>query len=191
MPASRILFQDDFDVPTALAHALFGQPYMTFVQQNGQGCLTALQPNLVLPAMYAEPIMADFRLDVDIAAGTASPDSQAGIIFRSDDEADGLAYYYLLNLQPAYNRMQLQIWDRDWGTQTDVSVPPGLFSAEGNNHLRIEARDSTFRISLNSVVVREIQNFTLPEPGIFGLSLIAANASETVCFDNFTLSALP
>lgn len=191
IPAGRILFQDDFDAPSAQARALFGQPYMTFVQQNGQGCLTALQPNLVLPAMYTQPIMADFRLDVDIAAGTTSPDSQAGIIFRSDDEADGLAYYYLLNLLPAYNRMQLQIWDRDWGTHTDMSVPPGLFSAEGSNHLRIEAHDSTFRISLNSVVVEEIQNFTLPEPGIFGLSLISASPSESVCFDNFSLSAFP
>lgn len=120
-----------------------------------------------------------------------SPDSQYGIIFRSDDEAEGLAYYYLINLQPAYNTGKLLVWDRDWGTQTALTVPPDALATTGSNHLRIEARDSTFRVSINNVFVGEIQNFTLPEPGIFGLSLVAANAPEMVCFDNLAIYDVP
>ena len=145
----------------------------------------------LLPAMYAQPEAADFRLDVDISADTASPESLAGIIFRSDDEVDGLAHYYLLNIQPAYQRLDFWVWDRDWGTQTIIPVPADVLKTGGSNHLRIDARDSTFRISLNDVFVEEIQNFTLPNAGIFGLSLVAADGADTVCFDNFTLSALP
>lgn len=187
----QVRFQDTFDSQTPRARALFGLPYMTFDQTTGQGCVTALQPGLVLPAMYTQPFLADFVLDVEIIPQQVSSNSQYGIIFRSDDEADGLAYYYLLNLQPASQTLELLVWDRDWGTQATVSVPPGILNESGPNHLRLEAHKSTFGIAINGVFVQEIQNFTLPEPGIFGLSLIAANPSETVCFNNFFIYDIP
>ena len=187
----QVIFQDTFNSQTAHARALFGKPYMAFDQTTGQGCVTALQPGLVLPAMYSQPVLADFVLDVDIIPQQVSPKSQYGIIFRSDDEADGLAYYYLLNLQPASNTMELLVWDRDWGTQSAISVPPGVMADNESNHLRLEAHESTFAIVINGVLVKEIQNFTLPEPGIFGVSLISATPSETVCFDNLAIYDVP
>jgi len=189
--AGQLLFQDAFNAQMAQARALFGSPYMAFDQTTGQGCVTALQPGLVLPAMYSQPVLADFVLDVDIIPRQVSPNSQYGIIFRSDDEADGLVYYYLLNLQPAAHKLELLVWDRDWGTQAAVSLSPDILAINGVNHLRLEAHESTFGITINGVFVQEIQNFTLPEPGIFGLSLIAASPSETVCFDNLAIYDIP
>jgi hypothetical protein len=191
IPIKQIDFQDTFNSEATKAHALFGNDVMAFTHHDGQGCLTAFQPNVVLPAMYSQPALDDFVVEVDIFSQNVSSSSQQGVIFRSDDELGGLAYYYVLNLQPAYNLVELWAWDADWVARSVLNVKAGVFSANGSNRIRVESRESTFRVSINDIFVGEIQDTTLAQSGIFGLSLIAATASETACFDNFTVSAIP
>lgn len=185
----EMLLEDDFSRTPSVAHALFGNDIMSFENADGKGCLTAFQGNAVLPAMYSSPIVDDFIAEFDFQPKVASPDGQYGLIFRSDDAAGGLAYYYLLNITPTERVIELWTWVATWVSRSVLEVKQGIISMTGENHVRMEAKKSTFRIFINDHLIGEFHDSNLTTPGILGLTIISKNPPETVCFDNFIVYA--
>jgi hypothetical protein len=182
-----VILEDGYDRRRALARTLFGADTMRFEHSAGRGCLTALHANAVLPAMYPEPVVANFVAELDMNWGDATPASQYGLIFRSDDEAAGLAHYYLLNLVPKSDRVEFTAWDGAWVVYEAEPLPAGTLSRTDSSRLRVEARSNSFRLYLNDGFVAEFTDSTLPAPGLFGLSIVSGSSPETVCFDNLTV----
>jgi len=186
-----VILEDGYDRRRALARTLFGADTMRFEHSAGRGCLTALHANAVLPAMYPEPVAADFVAELDVNWGDATSASQYGLIFRSDDEAAGLAHYYLLNLVPKSDRVEFTAWDGAWVVYEAEPLPAGTLSRTDSSRLRVEARSNSFRLYLNEQFVAEFTDSTLPAPGLFGLSIVSGSSDETVCFDNFAVRSIP
>jgi hypothetical protein len=185
---SNLLLADDFETPGS-AVALFGAGFMEFRYVEGQGALTARSPG-VLPAMYAGPLLTDFIAEVEIRSPSAAPGSGYGLVFRSDDPAEGLAHYYHVLLWPADGRISLDAWkDGAWVLTESGPLPQGLATATGPNLLRLEARGSQFRFLVNGSLVLEVQDSQIPGPGLLGLSISTTNHPETVTFDNLEVSA--
>jgi hypothetical protein len=187
-PAALLL--DDFQTATP-AVPLFGAQHMTFTLEGGEGELTSLFPGGVVPVMYEIPILADFVLEVDVRFPGAQSDSIAGVIFRSDAAADGLAYYYHLAFQPAASRVTFDVWkDGAFATVTTSSLGAGVADPAGVNRLRIEADGDQIRVSVNGQFAFDVTDTRLGDPGIFGLSVVAAQSGETAYFDNLRVEAL-
>jgi hypothetical protein len=189
-PGSTALLSDDFQSASP-AEPLFGSEFMTFTLEAGEGKLTSLYPGGVVPVMYAIPILADFALEVDIRFPDPQATSVAGIIFRSDDAADGLAHYYHLAFLPAGPRVTLDVWaDGAFSTVTTSSLGAGVVDPSGANRLRLEAVGDQFRVSVNGQFAFDVTDARLPDPGIFGLSVIAARSPETAYFDNLSVEVV-
>ncbi|HSB91222.1 MAG TPA: family 16 glycoside hydrolase [Anaerolineales bacterium] len=189
--APAALLSDDFQSPSPAA-PLFGTRTMTFTLASGEGALTSLYPGGVVPVMYAAPVVADFALEVAIRFPDAAPSSAAGIIFRSDDTPDGLAYYYHLTLRPAASLLELAVWkDGAFSPIKMASIPTGGLDVDGANHLRLEARGDQLRVWINNVLTLEVSDTRLPGPGLLGLSIVSSQSPETVYFDNLRVEALP
>lgn len=188
-PAGPLLV-DDFDGESP-AQPLFGAEFMTFAVDAGEGALTALTPGGVLPVMYAEPSVGDFTLEVDIRFPDAAPGSAAGIVFRSDDIPGGLAHYYYVTLRPADSLLTFDEWQNGaWAPITSATIGSGSLDRNGVNQLRLEAHGNIFRVYVNGDLVIHTVDTSLPQPGIVGLSLVAAQSPQTVYFDNLRLEAL-
>jgi hypothetical protein len=188
--AASALLVDDFE-DASPAQPLFGPESMSFTVEGGEGALTSLAPGGVVPVMYTAPALADFAAEVDVRFPQAQPESVVGIIFRSDDATDGLAHYYHMVFRPAAAQASLDLWkDGAWSTVTSASIGAGVLDPDGANHLRLEAQGNQFRLFANEVLVLEATDARLTGPGIFGLSLVASGAAETVYFDNLRLEAL-
>jgi len=186
-PSGSVMLKDDYDSPRSQARPRFGVDTMRFEHRAGRGCLTALRPNVVLPAMYPEPLMADFVLEADLYWSAATAASNYGLIFRSDDEAAGLAHYYLLTVAPESHQVKLSVWDGAWVSERSAQLPEGLLSPSAGNRLRVEARSDAFSVYLNERLVAELTDPTLAAPGLFGLSITSGSSPETVCFDNLVV----
>jgi serine/threonine protein kinase len=190
--AISLLLEDDFSGTNGSAQALFGSGYMTFEAVDGRGQLTAISPNVVLPAMYDAPSVGDFIAEFSFQAEAATHDSAYGLIFRSDDVASGgLAYYYHLVIKPANGVVNLNAWDGTWVAGSAFTVEPGVVRPTDTNHVRLEVVGSNFRLFINGVFVFEHTDTTLTAPGIFGLSIVSTQESETVYFDNLKIYAVP
>ena len=183
-----LVHSDALDGPAANSpQPLFGPSSMSFEYLNNQGCLTARQANVVLPAMFRDPQVYNFTVEIEVNYEGLKKDSSYGLIFRSDDAPGGLDHYYLLNIQPEYHTVSLMTWEGHWANQQYLKVEPGIFNKEEVNHLLIEVRQDTVSISINSIVIGNLNEDTLKLPGILGLSLISATPNETVCFQNFRI----
>jgi len=181
------LLLDNFE-GASRAQPLFGPEFMSFTVEGGEGALTSLAPGGVVPVMYPAPALADFTAEVDVRFPQAQPESVAGIIFRSDETTDGLAYYYHLAFRPAAAQTSLDLWkDGAWSTVTSASIGAAVLDPGGANRLRLEVQGNQFRLFANEVLILEATDARLGEPGIFGLSLVASEAPETVYFDNLRL----
>jgi hypothetical protein len=140
--------------------------------------------------MYAAPALGDFIAEVEIRSPSAAPGSSYGLVFRSEDPAGGLAYYYHVLLWPADGRISLDAWkDGGWALTEGGALPQGLATATGPNVLRLEARGSQFRVLVNGSLALEVQDAQIPGPGALGLSISTTNFPETVYFDNLEVSA--
>lgn len=189
-PVTAALLTDEFEGASP-ARPLFGPEYMTFTVENGQGSLTARTPGGVLPVMYATPQLKDFALEVDVRFPEARPESVAGIIFRSDDAADGLAHYYHLAFRPASAQVSLDLWkDGAWASVEAAPIGDGILDATGLDRLRLEADSGLFRLFVNGVLVLEAADARLADAGIVGLSIVADQVPETVYFDNLRIEPL-
>lgn len=194
-PAPRtlgeLLFEDNFR-SAGSAVPLFGAEVMTLEYADGEGVMTAQFPGGVLAAMYLEPIIQDFILDLDISAENLAPGSRVGIIFRSDDIPDGLAHYYHLVLGPADGTVGIDLWkDGGWALQKADTISRSLLPPTGTHRLKLEAEGSNMRVFLNGTFVFELDDQQLPGTGILGLSMISADPPERAAFDNLKVYALP
>ena len=185
------LLSDDFETASPAA-PLFGPEVMSFGIEGGEGKLTSLYPGGVVPVMYEIPILGDFVLEVDVRFPGARSDSVAGVIFRSDDAADGLAHYYHLAFRPAASRVTLDVWkDGAFASVTTSSLGAGVVDVDGVNTLRLEAEGDRLRLSVNGLFAFDVADGSLADPGIFGLSVVASQPGETVYFDNLSVEVLP
>lgn len=188
-PAAADRFVDDFD-GSSPAQPLFGSEFMAFAQENGEGILTSRSPGGVVPVMYAEPVLADFELEVDIRFPQAQSGGYAGIVFRSDDAAGGLAYYYHFVFRPSAREVKLDLWDDGWTTLARASIPTGVLAAGGRDRLRVEAEGSELKLFVNDQLLLDVDHSLLEAPGFIGLSLVAAQSSESVAFDNLRIEKM-
>jgi hypothetical protein len=164
---------------------------MTFAEQSGEGVLTALSPNDVLPLLYNDALLSDLALEVDVRFAQAQAGSSAGVILRSDDAAGGLASYYHFTYLPAEREVRLDLWHGGrWSTLARSAIPDGVLVQGAIDRLRVEADGSRLRMFVNQTMILDLDDDSLTAPGIVGLSLTAAQAPETVYFDNLRIEAL-
>lgn len=187
----ELLFEDTFQ-STTNAVPLFDPNVMTFMPDAGQGVMTANFQGGVLGAMYSDLLAQDFIAELEIYTDELAPGSRVGIIFRSDDVPDGLAYYYHLLLGPTDGVLTMDVWkDGQWGLLDSVDISETLMPASGTHRLRLEADGSAFRVFLNGTFILDVVDSQVPDAGIFGLSVVSANPPETVTFDNLRIYTLP
>lgn len=188
-PAASERFVDDFD-GSSPAQPLFGAEFMAFAQENGEGILTSFSAGGVVPVMYAEPVLADFELEVDVRFPQPQSGGYAGIIFRSDDAAGGLATYYHFVFRPSAREVKLDLWGDGWTTLASASIPTGVLAAGGRDRLRVEADGSELKLFVNDTLLLDVDDSSLEAPGVIGLSLVAAQSSESVAFDNLRIEEM-
>jgi hypothetical protein len=189
-PVPAALLIDDFEGGSP-AQPLFGAEFMTFTQQSGEGVLTSYSAGGVVPVMYDEPVLADFALEVDVRFPQAQSTSIAGIVFRSDDAAGGLDYYYQFAFLPKVRKVNLDLWkDGQWSTLATAPIPDGVVVPGAIDRLRVEADGSQLRLRVNGTSLLEANDDSLTAPGVVGLSLVAAQTPDSVFFDNLRLEAI-
>ena len=194
-PAPRtpgeLLFEDNFQ-SAGSAVPLFGADVMTLDYADGVGVMTAQFPGGVLAGMYPEPKIQDFIMDLEISVDDLAPGSRVGVIFRSDDIAEGLAHYYHLVLGPTDGTVGIDMWkDGGWALQKGDTISRSLLPPTGTHRLRLETEGSNVRVFLNGTFVFELADQQLPDAGIIGLSMVSAAPPERAAFDNLKIYALP
>lgn len=189
-PNGELLLEDRFEGTTGAA-PLFGSTHMTFRALNGQGQLVGNTPNVVLPAMYAAPAVKDLFAEFDLIPPAVATDSSYGLIFRSDDAPGGLAFYYLVGVNPKKNAVEFSCWkEQRWQVSDRRLFAPGLVKPGESNRVRIEALASDFRVFLNGVLVYQRADSLLSSQGIMGLSIgTGSTVPDTVLFDNLIVYA--
>lgn len=186
-----LLLEDGFEGLLPHARQLFGVKWMTFILAGGAGKLTGLGSGDVLPVMYPAPLASDFNAEFDFLPEHTSPSSGYGLIFRSDDEKDGLAYYNLVVIQPAERIGRVQTWkDGAWVFDRQFTLAPDALLAEEPNRVRIEVDGPVLRVFLNDKWSFDCTIQDLRSAGIFGLALVPGEAlPDAVYFDNLRVYA--
>ena len=192
----QLLFADDFNTASPGAMALFASDMMTFRHDSGSGYLSSGYVGGVMPAMYYGSQLGDTVVEFDFKAPLPRVNSSYGFIFRAEAAQDGsLDWYYLLGFAPTEGTVIFSCWLYDqWSLEKSFYVPADLLNAGEYNHVVLEARGADFRAFLNGVLVMEMTDSTVENPGIFGLYIIPGEGSSTdsqdfVYFDNLRIYA--
>jgi hypothetical protein len=189
-PVAAALFTDDFE-GSSPARPLFGPDVMTYGQQSGEGIVTSFLPGSAILVVYDQPVLADLALEVDVRFAQARAGSVVGVILRSEKTAEGLPSYYHFVFQPVAQEVRLEMWrDGRWTTLASSAIPVGVVVPGAIDRLRVEADGAELRMFVNGMRVLDASDTSLTAPGIIGLSLIAAQAPESVYFDNLRIEAL-
>ena len=168
---------------------------MEFQLVKGAGRLTTNKPDVVLPAMYETPVVADFYAEFDVRTPAAEETSSYGLIFRSDDTDGGLAWFYSLGLMPATNEISFNVWqDADWVVSESYPLPEDLLTRNRYNHARLEAIGEDLRVFVNDAFIFERSDDTLGEPGLLGVFIgssetLRKDGEELAYFDNLRVYA--
>lgn len=194
-PAPRtngeLVLEDTYEGTASQASPLFGSEFMSFEQASGKGRIGSEFPQGVMVATYSTMKLADFIAEFDLSAENPTAGLKAGLIFRSEDAAEGLDYYYNLVLLPFEKRVGLTLWkDGAWKLDESYPIPANLVPEDGNYRVRIEVEGEQFRVFLNGSFLYEFSDVQLAGAGIFGLSLISAQPPEAVSFDNLRIYEL-
>lgn len=184
------LLEDDFE-GSSPAEPLFGPEYMTFEEKSGEGMLTSLYPEGVVPIVYDQPLLSDFALEVDVRFPQAQAESAAGIMLRSANTAQGLTAYYHFVFAPGDQEVRLDLWkDGRWTTLATSPIPLGVLVPGAIDRLRVEADGAALRMFVNGAALLEANDGSLTAPGIIALSLTADQVPDLVYFDNLRIEAL-
>lgn len=190
MPTPRmngaLLFSDDCS-GDGRAQAIFGAEYMAFSYQDGLCQITANSNTNVLPVMYSAPILTNFIAEYELSALSPKPESEHGIIFRSDDVLGGLAHYYYIALKPVDKSVEFSVWNNQWILEKELSISPSLFPTENPMLVRLEVLNNEFRIFLNGIFVFEFLDDQISTPGILGISIASSEAPEKSHYDNLKI----
>ncbi len=185
--ASAPLLVDTFDDPGRSATPLFGPETMEFSLYDGIGSLIAHKPG-VLVALYDTPQATDFQATAKLWAPDPQPGAGYGLLFRSDDRAGGLAYYYMVLIQPADGIVVLDRWDA--GKMTEVARRPLPDLGDGRLQLRLRVRGSDISVDINGAQVMQAQDSALPLPGLIGLVIQSPKDPDSVLFDELRVEML-
>lgn len=198
LPSEDLLFEDDFSLASKSPQTAFGSDMMTFKLENGYGILSSDYVGGVMPAMYYGNQLGDTLVEFDFLAPSPKVDSQYGFIFRSEVAQDGtLDWYYLLGFAPTEQTTIFGCWlYDDWSVEKSFMLPADLLTGDKYNHVVLEARGPKFRVFLNSVLVLELTEATIENPGIFGFFIIPgegsrADSEDYVYLDNLRIYSLP
>jgi hypothetical protein len=192
-PDGALLWEDDFAGPDLLAKPLFIGDYMSYQSAGGHGLLSSTYRGGVMPVLYADAQPADFILEVEYRAPAAAPRSSYGIIFRADDAAGGLDYYYFIQVRPVEERVSFAHWqDGEWSAQQEATLSPDLLNDNGFNRVRLEAEGNEFTVFINNIHVFSGVDDSLNAPGILGLAIVPSDAlaegeEDFVYFDNLRI----
>ena len=115
------------------------------------------------------------------------PRSKYGLIFRSDDVKDGLAFYYYLEIDPYQHLVVLHTWDLGWKQSTNNVLRAVGLLLDGTNSFRFEVFRSTFTVFINGNKAGTIVNNNLQNAGLIGLCMSGQKVPDTLCFDNLIL----
>ena len=183
-PSTKLVtvLADTFDGRAANSgRPLFGSQQMTWETGDKTGKLTALVTG-VLPVMYARPNLKDFIAEFEVAAPADKCDY--GIVFRSDDLAEGLDFYYMLTISTDAT-VRLACWRYpEWKVNKSAEIAAGLLSDTNPNRFRVEVSGQKFRVYVNGTAVADFEDATLTQPGPVGLC-ISAEPNATVVFRSF------
>ena len=186
-PEPNLLLLDIFDDPSNSAIPLFGTQYMDFGLENEIGTLTAYDPG-ILVATYPVPVVADFAATLILWAPDPQPGAGYGMVFRSDDAVDGLAYYYLLQAQPADGLLRLRRYSG--GQMTELYEGPLPEIGEGPFGIYVEVRGSEIQVEVNNERAFLVEDTALLGPGIFGLAIVSPKSGDFVLFDELRVEGL-
>lgn len=194
-PNGALLFEDDFSAAVPLAKPLFTEEYMSYQAVGGRGLLSSAYAGEVMPVLYAEEQPANFLLEVEFRAPAAAAGSGYGVVFRSDAAAEGLDYYYLVEVRPAEDRLLFRCWQSGaWLPDQEAALPADLLNDNGFNRIRLEAVGRDFGVFINDAPVFSGVDDAFAGPGILGLALVpgsamAAGEEDLVYFDNLRVYA--
>ena len=194
-PNGDLIFGYDFDGGDQAPAAYFGTETMRYREVDGEGQLSSKLNEVVLPAFFDLPTLADFYAEIDLDMPSPGPASGYGLIFRAFDVdgSAGLDGYYLLTVHPNAGEIELALWlDGEWAMQSTAALPEGLAVADGYVRLRVEAVGGDFRVWIDDAFIAAFADDTLPDPGAFGLSLSSdpvAGRDDLVYLDNLRIYA--
>ena len=172
--------------------ALFGLEYMNLATSHGRCHLTANSNGNVLPVMYPFPSLDNAAVEIEISVDAITPESEYGLIWRGDEEiSDGLAFYYLLAIQPGEKVMTLALWQNDqWTIISQQEFLKDLMVPGKPTQVRVEIVDHQFRIFLEGNFALEGFDDQIAFSGKFGISISTSSAPETMHYDNFKIFSL-
>ncbi len=193
-PNREVLFSDDFNSATSSARPVFGGDMMAFSNKDGHGHLSSSYASHVMPVIYYQSQFGDVVIEFDFMAPAPGTGSEYGLIFRAETAQDGtLDWYYLLGFAPTEQTVIFGAWlYNDWSVEKSFTLPANALKASEYNHVVLEARGAQIRAFLNDVLVMDLSDTTIKNPGAFGFFVIPADGSNTssgdsVYFDNLQI----
>lgn len=179
VPVSRFALEDNFDDPARTATPLFPPGIMEFDVDSGIGLMTS-HYNGVLAAMYDTPVIGDFTATLELQPLDPAPGAGYGLIFRSDDAADGLAYYYVALVAPADGVVTLTRWDSNG--PAELIRAPATFDPSGLIQLTVRADGSRLDMEIDGAPAGTVIDESTLGPGIFGLTIYSPVEGDQVAF---------
>jgi len=162
---------------------------------DGRLRLASDYPGVVLPALYAEPIVADFRAQFTVQVPAPVDGGSYGLIFRSESDSDNALWsYVLVGIRPSHQEVSLQVFqDGHWVAGPGSSGGPLQFEPAALNRVRVEAIGENVRVFVNGQWAAYYEGVTLTQPGQVGFYMVpgkpsALDAKDEVFFDDFSLS---
>lgn len=186
-PAGRLIFADSFKATSTVAgRPMFAAKYMEYETGGGRAVISS-KTRGVLPVLYPGHTLRDFTAEYEVAH--PNDNCQYGLIYRSDDMAEGLAHYYMLTITPQ-ERFRLSCWRSPrWVLQKELPIKAGALRKRQPNHVRVEVVGKRCRVHLNGKSVGEFKDGNLMKPGIIGLCLSALGDEPTsVVFHSLRVS---
>ncbi len=162
---------------------------------GGRLRLASDHPGVVLPALYAEPIVADFRAQFTVQVPAPGGEGSYGLIFRSESDSDNALWSYaLVGVRPSHQEIWLQVFqDGHWVAEPRPAERSVQFEPAAPNRVRVEAIGENVRVFVNGQWAAYYEGVTLTQPGQVGFYMVpgkpsASDAMDEVFFDDFSLS---
>jgi hypothetical protein len=131
-----------------------------------------------------DTVLSDFYAEVDLSFATRPAGAAGGLAFRLGDPSN--LYLYSIDAEGSY-LLQKQV-DGTWSDLAPLTASPEIDTEEGAvNTIGVLAEGDVLALTINGVVVAEVEDADLGE-GSIGLTAIAyAEPDVNVAFDNFRL----
>jgi hypothetical protein len=179
MTPTQINFHEKLGMPTwqdelnhgtrwSLAQPNTDTPNVTIKVENGILSMTRSVPYGGKNWWLNYQILKDFYLEGKFITEVCSKDDQYGLIFRAPNYTSGFGFYYTITCNGYFNLMR---WDENGAVnlfqweKSDVI----LAGANQTNFFGIWAKQNMIRLYANGKLVKEVNDYSLPNKGHFGL----------------------